>query len=244
MQALDFSGSRAMARALLMVCALMLQALLGALLWRRKRALRSESELNGVLGVPLIAARPLAPLSLSQHLLDQWFDRGRSILTLVSAETSDGHTRTAAELAQAFARMGVPTLLIDANLRSPALHRAFGLRNRAGLADFLEGRPVRLAHCTENLSVLVAGRAGDDPLELLSRPKLQDFLAAAALRYRVVLVDTPAAARGPDLQVFAAFGGGALVVTRRPADSKMLQGLRDLLHGSRARVVGTVFSPA
>ena len=217
----------------------MFQALL-----RRKRALRSESELNGVIGVPMIAARPLAPKSLSQHLLDQWFDRGRSILTLVSAEVSDGRTRTAAELAQQFGRMGVPTLLIDADLRSPSLHRAFGLRNRAGLADFLEGRAVRLAHCAENLSVLVAGRRRADPLELLSRPVLQDFLAAAALRYRVVLIDTPAAHSGPDLQLFAAYGGGALVVTRRPAHPGALQGLRDLLNGSRARVVGTVFSPA
>lgn len=227
----------------------MLQALLGALLWRRKPALRSENELNAVLGVPLlgvplIAARPLAPQSLSQNLLDQWFDRGRSILALVSPESSDGGARTAVELAQSFARMGVPTLLIDADLRSPALHRAFGLRNRAGLGDLLEGRPVHLAHCAENLSVLVAGRRRAGPLELLSRPVLQDFLAAAASRYRVVLVNTPAARRGPDLQLFAAFGGGALVITRRPADPGTLQRLGDLLHGCRARVVGTVYSPA
>jgi Mrp family chromosome partitioning ATPase len=217
----------------------MLQALL-----RRERALRSENELNGVLGVPLIAARPLAPRSLSQQLLDQWFDRGRSLLALVSAKSSDGGALVAAELARAFARMEVATLLIDANLRSPSLHRAFGLRNRAGLADFLEGRPVGLAQCAENLSVLVAGRSSADPLELLSRPKLRDFLAAAGRRYRVVLIDTPAAARGPDLQLFAAFGGGALVVTRRPAESAALRKLQDFLSYSRARVVGTVFSPA
>jgi Mrp family chromosome partitioning ATPase len=206
--------------------------------------MRSENEFNSVLGVPLIAARPLAAQSLSQQLLDQWFDRGRSILTLVSAERADGRTRTAAELARTFARMGVPTLLIDADLRSPSLHRAFGLRNRAGLGDLLEGRPVHLAHCTEKLSVLVAGRRHADPLELLSRPVLQDFLAAAAQRYRVVLVDTPAAARGPDLQLFAAFGGGALVVTRRPAQDAALRKLQQLLAFCRARVVGTVFSPA
>ncbi len=222
----------------------MLQALLGAPLWRRKPALRSENELNGVLGVPLIAARPLAAQSLSRQLLDQWFDRGRSILALVSAKSADGRALVAAELARAFAVMGVPTLLVDANLRTPALHRAFGLANRAGLADFLEGREVRLAHCAENLSVLVAGRAGIDPLELLSRPQLQHFLAAAARRYRVVLIDTPAAARGPDLQLFTAFGGGALVVTRRPADPGTLQRLGDLLTGSKARVVGTVLSPS
>jgi capsular exopolysaccharide synthesis family protein len=215
------------------------------LLWRRKQpAVRSEKELTGVLGVPLLAARPLAPQDLSRQLLAHWFGLGRPVLAIVSADSGDGRTRVAAELAQAFAAMGEPTLLIDADLRSPALHRAFGLRNRAGLADFLEGRRTRLAHCADNLSVLVAGRASADPLELLSRKRLQDLLAAAAKRYRVVLVDTPAAARGPDLQLFAAFAGGALVVAKRPVAGQALERLRELLTYCKARVVGTVLSPA
>ena len=149
----------------------------------------------------------------------------------------------AAELARAFAQSGEPTLLIDADFRAPALHRAFGLRNRAGLADFLEGRGTQIAHCAENLSVLVAGRSGADPLELLSRGRMLELLAAAATRYRVILVHTPAAARGPDLQLFAAFAGGALVVAKRGSEAASLTRLRDLLALCKARVVGTVLSP-
>lgn len=209
---------------------------------RRRPALRSENELIAALGAPLLAARPFAPQGLSQQLITHWFVRGRAVLAVVSPENGDGRTRVAAELARAFARMGEPTLLIDGDFRSPGLHREFGLRNRAGLGDWLEGRSVQLAHCAENLSVLVAGRCGADPLELLSRKRLQDLLAAAAKRYRVVLVNTPAAARGPDLQMFAAFAGGALVVTKRPARAAALGCLRDLLAGCKARVVGTVLS--
>ena len=119
---------------------------------------------------------------------------------------------------------------------------SFGLPNRGGLADFLEGRSASLAHCADNLSVLVAGRSGADPLELLSGPRVQALLAAAAQRYSVVLVDTPAAACGPDLQLFAAFGGGALVVARRPASPRGLERLRKLLAGCKAQVVGTVIA--
>jgi Mrp family chromosome partitioning ATPase len=215
------------------------------LVWRRRQpALRSEKRLIEVLGMPLLAARPLAARDLSRQLLAHWFGPRRAVLAVVSAETRDGRTRVAAELARAFAAMGEPTLLIDADLRSPALHRAFGLRNRAGLADFLEGRRTQLAHCADNLSVLVAGRSGADPLELLSRARLQHLLAAAAKRYRVVLVDTPAAARGPDLQLFAAFAGGALVVAGFSTEIPALERLRDFLAGGKARVVGTVLSPA
>jgi Mrp family chromosome partitioning ATPase len=215
-----------------------------SLVSRRKDGVRSERELIATLGVPMVAARPLAAADLARQLSTQWFSCGRPVLAVVSAEDADGGTQVAAELARALARRGEPTLLIDADFRAPSLHRAFGLRNRAGLADFLEGRGTHLARCEENLTVLVAGRAGGDPLELLSRPRMLELLAAAGKRYRAVLVNTPAAAFGPDLQLSAAYAGGALVVARFSTRSSALQRLRDFLGFCRARVVGTVLNPA
>lgn len=208
------------------------------------RGVRSEREFIEALGMPVIAARPLVPQPLCRLLLDNWLEPGRGVLPVVSAESGEGRTRVAVELAKTFSAMGEPTLAIDADFRAPGLHKAFGLKNRGGLADFLSGRPVSLAQCADNLSVLVAGRASDNPLELLARSRMQELLAAAVRRYRVVLVDTPAAARGPDLQLFAAFGGGALVVAKRPAKPRALSRLRELLFQCKARVVGTVLAPA
>jgi Mrp family chromosome partitioning ATPase len=213
-----------------------------ALRTRRRRAVRSERELTAVLGDSLVAARPLAAKQLSRLLLRCWFHRGRTVLPVVSAEGDTG--AIALELAKAFAAAGEATLLIDADLRSPSVHRAVKVPNRAGLADFLDGRKPRVAHCADNLSVLVAGRSSEDPLELLSRRRLQDLLAVASRRYSVILVATPAAASGPDMQMFAALAGGALVVTHRAAEASALQRLRGLLEFAKARVVGTVLAPA
>ena len=210
---------------------------------RRTHGVRSEEELVAALGSPLVAARPLAIAPLAEQLAAHWFRRGRPVLAVVSAEEGGARARVAAELARAFAGAGERTLLIDADFRSPALHRAFGLENRAGLAAFLEGQALVVAHCAHNLSVLVAGRSPAEPLELLSRACLRDFLAAAASRYSVVLVNTAPAARGPDLQLPAAFAGGALVVTRFRAAVPPLERLRQLLSFCRARVVGAVLSP-
>jgi protein-tyrosine kinase len=213
-----------------------------AFLPTRRRLVRSENQLVAVLGASLLAARPSAPHALAQQLLAHWFRRGRPVLPVVSAERGTGSTRTVAELARALAALGERTLVIDADLRSPRLHTEFRLANRGGLADFVEGRKAALAHCGDNLSVLVAGRSGADPLLLLSDQRMQALLAAAARRYSVVLVDTPAAACGPDLQLFAAFGGGALVVARRAANPHGLERLRKLLAGCKAQVVGTVIA--
>jgi Mrp family chromosome partitioning ATPase len=215
-----------------------------AFLPSRRSQVRSEMQLVHVLGTPLLAARPLAAQALAAQLVEHWFRRGRTLLPLVSAERGVGCTRAAVQLARALAAMGEKTLLIDADFRSPGVHAELGLPNRAGLIDFLEGRGAAIAHCSENLSVLLAGRACGDPLDLLSRPRMQALLAQAARRYSAVLVDTPASACGPDLQLFAAFGGGALVVTRHSDRPQGLERLRKLLASCKACIVGAVLDPA
>jgi len=89
------------------------------------------------------------------------------------------------------------------------------------------------------------GRVIDPPsvLPLPSRPIRNFALAAAGKRFRVVLVDTPAGASGPDLQIFAALAGGALVVARKgDSDQHGLAGLSSHLRKASARVVATVLS--
>lgn len=207
--------------------------------------IRSERELNAVFGEPLLAARPLVPealRALAQQLLAYWFNGRRSLLPVISARAQDGRTSLASSLAQTFAAMGQRTLLIDADLRSPSLHRRFSIGNQGGLADFLDGRGVRLAACGDNLAVLAAGKVREDPLELLSRDRLQRFLSAAARPFRIVIADTPAAARGPDHEMFSALAGGALLVVRRGEDARTLAGLRRRLARCAARPVAAVFN--
>ena len=104
---------------------------------RRSHGVRSEKELIAALGSHLVAARPLALETLAEQLAAHWFRRGRPVLAVVGA--------------------GERTLVIDADFRSPALHRAFGVENRAGLAAFLEGQAL----------VVTRFRAAVQPLERL-----------------------------------------------------------------------------
>jgi len=212
---------------------------------RRRSRVRAERELIAVMGEPMLAARPLAPeavRALALQLLEHWFNGRRSLLPVVSARTQDGRTSLALQLARAFAGLGQRTLLIDADLRAPSLHRHFPIGNAGGLADFLDGRGARLAACGDNLAVLGAGSVREDPLELLSRERLRRFLAAAARPFRVVLADTPAAARGPDLEMFAALAGGALLVVRKGEDAGRLASLRRRLTKCAAKPVAAVFN--
>src|SRR3954465_10162803 len=96
----------------------------------------SERDLVRVLGVPLLAVRPLreaALRGLCRQLLEHWLQPGHALLPVVSAQRGEGRTYVAAHLATAFAALGEKTLLIDADFRKPALHEAFGLPNQGGL---------------------------------------------------------------------------------------------------------------
>jgi Mrp family chromosome partitioning ATPase len=211
----------------------------------QNRGVRSERDLIAALGTPLLAARRLQPEAvrpLARQLVEHWFASGRALLPVVGARAGAGRSALAASLATELAAGGARTLLIDADFRAPSQHRRFATAREGGFADFLGGRGMRLAACRDNLAVLAAGRVRDDPLELLSRARLQSFVRAAARQFDAVLVDTPAAERGPDLEMFAALAGGALLVVRPGEDARRLVRLRSRLARVRARVVATVFS--
>src|SRR6185436_19247326 len=207
------------------------------------RELRGEKDLVAAIGHPLLAARPLrveTGAAQAELLLNHWFSL-RRLLPVVSAARGEGRTRLALDLARGLAARGVRTLLIDGDLRSPRLHSAFRLPNRHGLADFLSGREVRLTQCGEKLALLAAGRSPAEPLEALASPRLAPLLRAAATRFGAIVIDTPAARRGPDLQIFAALAGGALVVARQcGSDPRGLAGLRRILRDCSAQVVGVL----
>lgn len=211
---------------------------------RKRRPVRTERELVQTLGEPLLALRPLRPPALRElcaQLLEHWFTAERRLLAIVSAQPGEGRSGLAAGLAAAFAALGEKTLLIDGDFRAPRLHRAFNLPNVHGLGGLLEHGRVSLARAGDNLWVMVAGSPRADPLELLSRSRLPAFLAEARKHFRVVLIDTPAAARGPDFQMFAALAGGALVIAARDsAEAHALRGLHAALQRCGAQLVATV----
>lgn len=180
---------------------------------------------QGMLGPELVTAhdpfhaQSEALRDLRTRLLLQWLAPERKVLAVVSPDAHDGRTYLVANLAVAFAQLGEKTLLIDADLRVPRLHRIFGVTNGLGLAQALSGRAgIEAAERVpyfDSLAVLPAGAVPPNPLELLSRPDYLHLLADARKQFTVILVDTPAGARGADARVVSARADGVLLVARQ-----------------------------
>lgn len=140
-------------------------------------------------------------------------------LAVVSADVGDGKTYFAANLAVAYGQLGVKTLLIDGDMRTPRLHRLFALGEGPGLSGVLSGRPepnvIRRVPGLPSLHVLPVGAMPPNPLELVQRPAFGLLMRELLTRFDHVIVDTPAASHGADARVIAEKSGSALVIGRR-----------------------------
>jgi protein-tyrosine kinase len=122
----------------------------------------------------------------------------KNALMVTSSIPGEGKSMTALNLAISMAQEFDHTvLLIDADLRRPALHTYLNIQNNKGLADCLAGETdlseVIIATGIGKLSIVTAGREVSNPAELFSSNRMKDLLEEIKHRYhdRYVIFDTP-----------------------------------------------------
>jgi capsular exopolysaccharide synthesis family protein len=177
-------------------------------------------------------------------------ERGWRVLGVTSPGRGEGKTLTAINLSVSFAAEPDQTvLLVDTDLRRPAIASILGLEGRPGLVDHLtEEVPVDRLVMNPGLgrlAVLPAGRASLESAELLGSSKMARLLADEARRNpaRLVIVDMPPVLDGADALAFAPSVDAVLLVidasrTRTDHVERALQ----LLQGTP--VLGTVLNKA
>lgn len=209
----------------------------------RRRPVASAEELVAAASAPLVgeipAERAIARLHSSVELLEsaalrtvaeavrdirtnlQFSTDSFSPLLVTSPEGSHGKTTVAFSLAVVFARSGARTLLVDGDLRrgrveelltedSRVITAAPGLWNVLGGMDQWSAlQQVQLA----NLTVLTAGRTGEDPSDLLES-SFGRALAAFERSFEVVIVDGPPLAPINDARVIGRSVRTTLLVVR------------------------------
>jgi len=173
----------------------------------------------------IVATDPFSDMAeslrdLRSHLLPHGDGPGsrRSAIAVVSPNCGDGKTFLAANLAIAFSQLGERTLLIDADMRTPRMHKLFGVENTQGLSAVLSGRtgnvvcPIREL---PSLALLPVGTLPPNPVELVQRPAFARMMRELQSKFDHIIVDTPAAEHGADYRVIASRCGSALAIARK-----------------------------
>ncbi|GLQ57938.1 GumC family protein [Devosia nitrariae] len=122
-----------------------------------------------------------------------------AIILVTSANAGEGKTTAAVTLARTYAISGRKTLLIDADLRRPSVHRELGLTANDNLANYLasnaSGDTFRDLVHADTLSsaefLLGSNLIGSAAGQVVSGERFGKLLSSAAHQYDIVIVDTP-----------------------------------------------------
>ncbi|HKW87939.1 MAG TPA: polysaccharide biosynthesis tyrosine autokinase [Candidatus Acidoferrales bacterium] len=141
----------------------------------------------------------------------------RSLL-IASAEPAEGKTTICCNLAIALARLDKRVLVVDADLRRPAVHEFFRGRDDAGLVNYLSGeeewRHLVLPTCVKKLEYLASGPVPPNPAELLSSERLRNLMHEATASYDFVIVDSPPLLRVSDGRILSTLVESTILVIR------------------------------
>ncbi len=168
-------------------------------------------------------------------------------LALTSAVRDEGVSTTAMALAASLvSEHGLRVLLVDANLRAPALHRLAGVAQAPGLSELLEEGSTwqGAGHArAEGPTVLTAGGAVEPPVRLLRSDALSARLAELAPSFDWVLFDCPPVNAYPDAaEIAAACTATVLVVRSGRTRREIVIDAKRRLEQAGARVAGVVLN--
>ena len=141
------------------------------------------------------------------------------VVAFSSTIPSEGKSLVASNFAIVTSQTGLKTLLVDADLRRPSVHKAFQLQSPVGLSAYLAGRTDNMSefvHTTDipNLDVICCGAVPPNPSELIGSARMVQFLEEASRRYDRVILDCPPVSAVSDPLIVGAMADGMVFVTK------------------------------
>jgi succinoglycan biosynthesis transport protein ExoP len=227
------------------------------------RRLKHPEELEEEFGLPLLASVPKSR-ELAVSTVDgegaptlppfegeafrllranmRYFNLSREISSVLvtSPAAKDGKTTVALNLAVAAAETGTEVLLIEADLRAPALAQMLGVSAEKGLTTVLTEPDLTLKDVgwripagqrrnggqptasDSSLDVVFAGPHPPNPTELLETDRMRELLRQAEADYSLVVVDAPPVTMVSDAIPLLTQVSGVLVVSRLGSNTRPL----------------------
>ena len=169
-------------------------------------------------------------------------------ILVTSAMAGEGKSLVAINLAITIAtELHSYALIIDCDLRNPALSRWFGFRDSRGLADYLTGeaslQDLLVKTSIDKLSILPGGAITDNPVELIGSNKMKSLMADLKSRYtdRYIIIDSSPLLATTEPSVLNEMVDGILLVIKSgdtPRES-IQQALKLL---DKNKIIGTVLN--
>lgn len=175
-------------------------------------------------------------------------DKEIKTIMITSANSGEGRTATASNLAVQMAQGGKKTILIDCDVRNPQIHNLFNLSNEQGLLNFLTGEKkiadiIQTTTEQENLYVLTSGTVPFNSAKLIDSPRLKDLFKLIAESFEYVVIDTAPLIKVADAQIISQYTDGCiLVIGVGQIDRGSIISSKELLETVNANILGVVLN--
>jgi capsular exopolysaccharide synthesis family protein len=234
-----------------------------ALMEFRRRRLNGPADVDEGLGVRVLGVLPptslkaLAGNSLTATQVAEAIDnvratimhdstsRPRQVVMVTSPASMEGSTTVASSLALSLARAGRRTLLVDGDLRAPALHRLFGMALEDGLSEVLRSE-IDLSDAvkptnSEGLYLLTAGVCDMDAIHALATDQPQAIFEKLRDQFDFVVIDAPPILGISDtLSLGHYIDGAILTVLRDHSEIRKIYQSTEILKSLGIRLIGAV----
>ncbi|MBI2711875.1 MAG: polysaccharide biosynthesis tyrosine autokinase [Bdellovibrio sp.] len=140
-------------------------------------------------------------------------------ITVSGTDKHEGKSLFASNLAVSLAKMDVRVLLLDCDIRAPAVHKYFGLTNDEGLSTLLTNKDSDYLEFLfrgriKNLDVITAGPLKPNPTELVGSERFKTLLKTLNEHYDYIVLDAPPSVYVADAPVIAGVTDAVVLVAR------------------------------
>lgn len=167
-------------------------------------------------------------------------------LLVTSSQPAEGKTTTSVNTAISLAQTGAAVLIVDADLRRPRVHKIFGLKNNAGLSNYLAGEgdlSALIQIAMPNLYVLPVGPLPPNPAELLGSPRMKTVVETLSANFDYVVIDSPPVSSFADSLILSALVEGVIIVVKGGVTPReMAQRTKAHLQSVGAKILGVVIN--
>lgn len=222
--------------------------------YNRKKSKTKEGKKTTMVGGDVSVSAAEAYRLLRTKLLYSLGDKkGCRIIGISSALNSEGKSLSAVNLAYSLSQLNQKVLLLDADMRCSTVIGGLPVAKGPGLSDFLTGQNDlnALIQCCglpeekQAFSVISSGRIPSNPMELLSSPRMEEFLALLRQYYDYILIDLPPVGVVADALVVSKWTDGFLLVVRQDGCNRLaLKNAVRQFAFVDARVLGVVYNGA
>ena len=177
------------------------------------------------------------------------------VLVVSSADSAEGKTETAVNLAKVMAARKKRVLLIDADLRIPDIHKLFNLTKRNGLSNALLEfgsddfeltkyiQYVKVPQGINPLAIMSAGPSVPNPAEILSSRRFAELLEHLRQHFDMIILDSaPIMPVADTIAVAQAADGLLFCIASEQTHKDRAKTALTMLQRTGVKVVGSVLT--